>query len=1128
MMMMRSFVWGLVFSVVMLGVWGAEEQALPWDADEVARLVGQLGESDFTARIGAFARLSEMAQENPEGLLAMLPKEHDDPEVQDRLDEIRRRFGSSGGEVKILSGLAGPVRSVDVSLDGKWIATCSRTVGGIGFLTSYLTLWNAETGETEKVLASVGGWSQVAFSPDGTRLACSPFSHTVTLWDIPSGRATMDLEGGPYQVEGVAFSPDGKYLAACGWDTGRTGGESFRTLCLWEITTGRLLHAWDAGSHLTRCIFHPDGKRLAVVVQRPSYDCLIDGKKATAGEVRKERELASKEGRKANIEEVPRFPAGVGIWDLDKGAFVRHFYEGERRLAGIAISPGGKVLAGVSEEEVTESNRTTLVVAGTSSIGLWEVESGRLLWSIEGDFHVDPNCLQPVVFHPDGKTIAVGGALNEIGNGRMSCVGGWSYGGRRVPSVRFYDVETGKETGRRVYDRGPNYAGWISSLDYDSKGERLAVGSWELDAASERVSYWDASDDTVSQGALRYVEIGKEGSLWETPVESREHRYNLAIDPEGKRVAAASGGILRLWDLASGELKREARVRIPSPVKRIAFAPDGRTVAFATEGGLIRVADSETREVLSEFDGHLLEEVRAVAFHPDGKRLVSGDSRGRLFLWSVEGNLRRSLSGGPAWLMIHEAVFSPDGKWVAVSGKVKEGMGSLVGSLGVYDAEGICQKVFPAAKWTSLAVAPDGKHLAFYTFKDGEGAIEVRSCGTWEVAKTFGPAFEGGGTLAFSPDGKALAAGERGGWAASPKGEVRLWNLETGDLLRSFLSELRGDTPVVVFSPDGSRLVSGGAYGEPQGAQLLVKGGMLEVWDVRKGDLLWRGSRNPATVEQIRLDREGTLYVLGGTLVGCEVETGKTLEPVALPLPEETLRGPLVDLAFSPDGRILAAAPAWKDTVILWNADNLEARMFVRTGAGGIAALALDPFGEKMAVGGKGKTIEIRELASGSLVRSWQTGEWVSDLAYSEDGKYLFSSSWNGLVKVWKAASGEQIRAWTADPQGMKVLDVRGETLVTGGKDYSAKVWNWETGRLLHTFPGHAKSVSAVALSPDGTRLASTGGGGEIHLWDVKKGELLETVHMHEDYISMLRFTPDGKKLVSASADTTLRIWSID
>ena len=100
--------------------------------------------------------------------------------------------------------------------------------------------------------------------------------------------------------------------------------------------------------------------------------------------------------------------------------------------------------------------------------------------------------------------------------------------------------------------------------------------------------------------------------------------------------------------------------------------------------------------------------------------------------------------------------------------------------------------------------------------------------------------------------------------------------------------------------------------------------------------------------------------------------------------------------------------------------------------------------------------------------------------------------------------------------------------------DYSIKLWDVASGKLVHTLAGHSMDVNALAFSPNGWLLASGSEDRIIKLWDVASGRLLRSFIWNAKYISILAFSPDGKLLAggggeggSQASDHSIKLWDV-
>ncbi len=116
------------------------------------------------------------------------------------------------------------------------------------------------------------------------------------------------------------------------------------------------------------------------------------------------------------------------------------------------------------------------------------------------------------------------------------------------------------------------------------------------------------------------------------------------------------------------------------------------------------------------------------------------------------------------------------------------------------------------------------------------------------------------------------------------------------------------------------------------------------------------------------------------------------------------------------------------------------------------------------------------------------------------------------------------LRGHVGAVQGV-AISADGTRLASAGSDYTVQIWDLATGQLVRAFQDHENIVESVAFSPDGKRLASADWAGRVLVFDLTTGRVLHVLTGHTRGVRRVAFSPDGKRLASASMDETIRIW---
>jgi WD40 repeat protein len=159
----------------------------------------------------------------------------------------------------------------------------------------------------------------------------------------------------------------------------------------------------------------------------------------------------------------------------------------------------------------------------------------------------------------------------------------------------------------------------------------------------------------------------------------------------------------------------------------------------------------------------------------------------------------------------------------------------------------------------------------------------------------------------------------------------------------------------------------------------------------------------------------------------------------------------------------------------------------------------------------------------------------VSALAFSSDGAWLASASFDRTVKVSNSRTGELLHTLCLHTGNVECVafSFDGKRLASGGEDKTVRLWEAVTGREMLGLAGHTRRCGCVAFSPDGLRLASASADRTIRFWDATplkgdEGQDLRTFTQHNDEVRSVAFSPDAKdqRIASGGTDGLVRVWS--
>ncbi len=775
------------------------------------------------------------------------------------------------------------------------------------------------------------------------------------------------------------------------------------------------------------------------------------------------------------------------------------------------------------ESLAIDSSGTRYASGGWNGLAkIWDRESGKLLVTLKhgGEY------VNAVSFSPNGQFLATG-SDDPAG------------------FIQIWNISTGKRV--KVIS---GHSDEVLSVVFSRDGQRLLSSSydktarlWELESGREIRKFvghtWWVWSAAFSPDEQQIVTAGQDGTaiVWDVKTDQRTPAFSghqgpvfcATFSPDGKQVVSAGyDRRLLLWNPAElqpidfKDLAQAGTVSSPAAfktfgghtdaVRSVVFSDDGSLLLSASQDNTVRVWEIGTGQMLKTFRGHG-GQVQAALFPANGQRILSVSHDHTIREWSIAGyeeirTLQGVVLGGHSDAVL-AAAYSRDQHQIVTASRDRTARlwNTSTGEPGLTLAEGHSYLASTAIFF------PGGKQLLTAAVDNTTRIWDVRT---------------GGQILRLDHSGRSAAAAisSNAKWVVTGSDDKSaiLWDATNGRLFRK-LEAHQAEVTAVAFSPNDALLATGDTKGH------------VKLWNVEEGRVIANLDGHSRRISAIRFSWDGTsvLTASGDNTVGqWDVASGQELTGLILKHPDAVLA-----MQNVPGGDLVVTSCA-DQRLRVWDAKTARVTQTFGPFPGNIFSLSVSEDGKRLLIANSDeRTVRLWDLTSGQEIETPQPNGKLGPLVDLKlKGGLLWSTTFvpgsddiltvgGSDSRLWDVKTGREKMSFS--PHGAVAsarFSSRGDLVVTGSWDNSAKIWDAKTGKVIRKLEGeHTSFVNSATFSDDGQFVLTASDDGTAKVWRVATGKVEMTLSGHTDRVRSANYSPDGEFIVTTSSDQTARLW---
>lgn len=360
--------------------------------------------------------------------------------------------------------------------------------------------------------------------------------------------------------------------------------------------------------------------------------------------------------------------------------------------------------------------------------------------------------------------------------------------------------------------------------------------------------------------------------------------------------------------------------------------------------------------------------------------------------------------------------------------------------------------------------------------------------------------------LKFLPDSQFLVCG------GSDK-NLRIWNWKNNKV--KILGGHGKSIQCIAVSKDGAQCITGSSDCT------------MRVWNLNQGKMVKKIDVGKSLNAIITYSRNEDFVLCGSTDGTIFVYNANSYECL------KVIRGhkaAITNIVFLSDGCTFVSSYASGDLGI-WNWPNCNLIKEIKAHSKKIYQLIYNSLRQEfVTVSSDRNTIFWDEITYEKKYTVYDENNCITDIAISPEGNYLLQATIDGIIRILDVNTKQYVYNQTSNVKlGVRYIAITKDNkyCLAAMDDFSIKMWNLESGKIVREYNGHTTKVNSIQCSPKNNEFITSSDDSIIRTWNIETGECTHKLLGHTKAVNRVVYSVDGQQCISTSLDKTMRVWNI-